>query len=135
MSSENYKLLKKEELIKLAELGIPEAQEEYGYKLLIESNGKDAQLKEAVKWFTLSADQGNPRGMFNLATMYKMGQGIETDYIKAFELYKRSSDLGLPVAKYFLSEMYKYGLGVEKDEDKALSLATESFQGDMLVMN
>lgn len=135
MSSENYNLLKKEELLKLAELGISEAQEEYGYRLLLESNVDNTKLKEAANWFSLSAEQGNARGMFNLATMYKMGQGVEFDYIKAFELYKKSSDLGLSVAKYFLSEMYKYGLGVEKDEEKALSLVAESFNNNLLVVS
>lgn len=135
MGNEDYKILEKEKLLKLAELGISEAQDEYGYRLLQESNVGDEKLAEAKKWFTLAAEQGNPVSMFNLATMYKMGLGCDLDYDKAFQLYTQSADLGLAVSKYYLSEMYKFGQGTEKDEQRALELVTESFRETSLVTN
>lgn len=123
---EDYKKLEMENLKRLAEVGISEAQEEMGYRLLKDISSATV-LIEAVKWFTLSANQGNSLAMFHLATMYKMGLGVEKDNNKAFELYKKSSDLGLNTAKYYLADMYKSGSGVEKDEVVALEYMQESF--------
>lgn len=133
MSKEDYKNLERDHLIRLAEIGIDEAQEEIGYRLLRDNRSDESKLKEAAQWFTMAADQGNLNGMFNLASMYKMGLGVEQDYEKAFVLFKESADLGLNVSKYFLSEMYKEGLGTIKDEQRALELVTESFTGKVLV--
>lgn len=135
MSGENYKLLDRDHLIRLAEVGIAEAQDEIGYRILRDNVGDDSKLEEAAQWFTLAADQGNLNGMFNLASMYRMGIGVETNYDKAFELYKRSADQGFSISKYFLSEMYKKGLGTEKNEQKALQLVAESFSEEILITN
>lgn len=133
MSKEDYKSLERDHLIRLAEVGIDEAQEEIGYRLLSDNKYDESKLKEAAEWFSMAADQGNLYGMFNLASMYKMGLGVERDYEKAFSLFKESADLGLNISKYFLSEMYKEGLGTVVDEQRALELVTESLAGKALV--
>lgn len=124
---EDYKKIDIDQLKKLAELGIAQAQEELGYRLLNSSTYNSENLKEAVKWFELSSAQGNALAKSHLATMYKMGLGVTKDIYKAFELYKESSELGSNAAKYYLSEMYKKGEGVEKDEALALEIMKESF--------
>lgn len=133
MSGEDYKNIDREHLIRLAEIGISEAQEEIGYRILRGNLVDSHKLKEAAEWFSMAAEQGNPNGMFNLASMYRMGLGVERNYEKAFDLYKESAELGLSVSKYFLSEMYKSGKGTNKDEQRALELITESFTGKVLV--
>lgn len=41
----------------------------------------------AIKWYSLSADQGNSEGQVGLAKMYYFGNGFEQDELKALELY------------------------------------------------
>lgn len=126
MSNINYSELSNEELNKLAEVGISEAQEECGYRLLKESSFCEKNIDRAMKWFTLSSGQGNLMAIFNLATMYKMGIGVEKDLEKAFTLYQKCAKQGLSAAKYFLGEMYRYGLGTEANEELAIKWITES---------
>lgn len=126
MSDVVYSELSKDEIFKLAELGIAEAQVEYGYRLLKNSSQSEININSALKWFNLSSNQGNADAMFNLATMYKMGVGVERNLAKAFQLYKQSAEKGLSAAKYFLGEMYRYGMGTDVNEEMALKWITDS---------
>jgi len=39
--------------------------------------------KEALKWYRLSAEQGNADAQNNLAVMYRKGEGVTQDYQEA----------------------------------------------------
>jgi TPR repeat protein len=57
--------------------------------------GVPQDYKEAVKWYRLSAEQGNAHAQFNLGQMYYQGQGVTQDYIQAhmwFNLAGASGD-------------------------------------------
>ncbi len=127
MKDEDYKKLDKVELLKLAELGISEAQVEYGYRFLSGASESPVDLKESFRWFTLASEQDDPNGLFNLATMYKMGLGVERDLELAFKLYSRSADLGLAISQYYLGDMYKNGLGTEHNSEEALKWTIKSY--------
>ncbi|NRB11253.1 MAG: sel1 repeat family protein [Rickettsiaceae bacterium] len=59
---------------------------------------------------------------YNLAVMYKNGDGVKKDLKKAAELYQKSADQGDASAQNSLAVMYKNGEGVEKDLNIVISL-------------
>lgn len=124
--SENYRELCNDELSKLSELGIAEAQVEYGYRLLNGLSMDRSDIEEAIKWFKLSSSQGNAYALFYLGTMYKIGVGLEKDLKKAFLLYSESAEKGLSIAQYYLGDMYQYGVGTTVNEELAIKWITES---------
>lgn len=127
MSHENYKSLENDELKKLAEIGIVEAQVEYGYRFLHGTSEYDMDLNEAFKWFKLASEKNDPQALFNLATMYKMGLGTEKDVNKAFSLYLDSAKKGLSAAQYYVGEMYQKGIGTECNDEEALKWIVKSY--------
>ena len=43
---------------------------------------------EAVKWYRLSAEQGNAYAQYNLGVMYSNGKGVLQDYAEAVKWYR-----------------------------------------------
>jgi len=81
---------------------------------------RSSKLREkAIKFYTLSATQGNPTAQFNLANMYRQGVGVKQDYIRAFKLYTESANQGDSDAQNSLGIMYYNGNGIKKDKSKA----------------
>ena len=50
--------------------------------------------QEAVKWFRLSAEQGNAKAQYNLGAMYANGEGVPQDYKEAVKWYRLSAEQG-----------------------------------------
>ena len=50
--------------------------------------------KEAVKWWKLSAEQGDAFAQFNLGLMYVNGQGVPQDYVLAHMWFNLSGSNG-----------------------------------------
>ena len=50
--------------------------------------------KEAVKWFRLSAEQGNASAQNMLGLMYSKGQGVLQDYVLAYMWYNIAGSNG-----------------------------------------
>ena len=48
-----------------------------------------------------------------------MGEEVDQDYKKAFELYEKSAQQGLASSQNKLGSMYRYGKGVEVNHAKA----------------
>jgi TPR repeat protein len=51
-------------------------------------------MKEAFKYYKLSADQGNSSSQFNVGTCYENGDGVDINLEEAFKYYKFSADQG-----------------------------------------
>ena len=49
---------------------------------------------EAVKWYRLSAEQGNAKAQFNLGLKYAKGQGVPQDYMSAHMWWNLSGSNG-----------------------------------------
>ena len=71
--------------------------------------------KEAVKWYTLSAEQGYDTAQFNLGIQYHKGLGVPQDYKSAVKWYTLSAEQGYSNAQTNLAVMYALGDGVNKD--------------------
>ncbi|MDB0048246.1 sel1 repeat family protein [Burkholderiaceae bacterium] len=69
----------------------------------------------AFKEFAASAEQGNVDAQFNLALMYKNGQGVPQDYKQAVKWYTKAAEQGNANAQYSLGYRYANGQGVPQD--------------------
>ena len=68
---------------------------------------------EAVKWFTLAAQQGVVTAQNELGRMYRWGDGVETDYREAVKWYTEAAEAGDADAQYRLGVMYASGEGTQ----------------------
>jgi hypothetical protein len=75
---------------------------------------------EAVKWFQLSAAQGNVEAQTNLGSIYYYGQGVAQDYAEALKWYRLAAAQGHTFAQHNLGEMYRKGEGVAQDYAEAV---------------
>ncbi|HVY53870.1 MAG TPA: tetratricopeptide repeat protein, partial [Gammaproteobacteria bacterium] len=85
----------------------------------------------AFKYYQLAAEQGQPFAMQNYAAMYKNGQGVKKDLIKAWEWYQKSIKAGNAEAVSglmicFNQAMVHRVLPISLVEDEAWSLADEA---------
>jgi uncharacterized protein len=78
-------------------------------------HGVKPDRKEAVKWYLLSAEQGNAKAQYSLGYCYGRGQGIEKDLSEAVKWYTLSAELGNANAQEALGDCYGRGLGVEQN--------------------
>jgi|TARA_B100001971_G_C18092570_1_gene484314 TPR repeat protein len=84
-----------------------------------------------VKWYRLSAEQGDVKAQYNLGLMYFIGQGVSQDYKESVKWYRLSAEQGDAEAQFNLGLMYSEGQGVPQDDKEAVKwyrLAAE--QGD-----
>ena len=70
-----------------AERGNAQAQVLIG---LSYANGPNANYAEAVTWYRLAAEQGEPLAQSYLSMMYEEGRGIEQDLVQAYKWYSLS---------------------------------------------
>ena len=85
--------------------------------------GKDdisQDYKEAVKWFTKSAEEGDRRGQSLLGVCYYQGKGVTRDYKEAVKWYTKSAEQGYWNAQCHLGNCYYEGEGVTKDYKEAV---------------
>ncbi|MGN0978147.1 MAG: tetratricopeptide repeat protein [Faecousia sp.] len=76
--------------------------------------------KEAVKWYRMAAEQGDPYGQDRLGDCYRWGDGVSADPVQAVFWYRKAAEQGNPFAQYHLSQQYESGSGVEKDLSQAI---------------
>ena len=61
--------------------------------------------KKAFKYYLLAANEGNNAAVFDVATRYWKGWGVEKDYRKAIEYFKKLSDTGSAHATFVIGEI------------------------------
>lgn len=106
-------------LLKAAGQGHADAQNEVGEMLLEEGNGIGKNPKEAFRWFSLSAKQGNAEACINLADAYAEGIGCDASVGEASYWYQKAVDLGEWKGLLQLGVMYLNGVCTPVDEGKA----------------
>jgi TPR repeat protein len=78
--------------------------------------------KEAIRFYKLSAKQGNALAQYRLGCMYMDGRGMGKDKQKAIRLFKLSAEQGNGLAQFQLGSLYVMGQGVAKDEEEGVCL-------------
>ena len=95
----------------------------YTYFKLYDDGGlAPKDYPKAAKYYKKAYEQGNDESAFRLANMYFKGNGVVTNYEKAFSLASEAFEKGYKGinAWYMLGVCYKEGIGTVKNPLKAL---------------
>jgi len=117
LSKPDYELAAENFLI-LAEKDDPIAQNIYG-TMLINRELDVYDPEEGLMWLLRSARKGYLQAMFNVATVYRAGNGTSQDDKKAFYWYQKAAEENFAPAQNALGYMYVEGRGIKKDVDLA----------------
>ena len=102
---------------KSAEAGDAHGQSELGF-MYEKAIGVQTNEVEAVRLYTLAADQGLPIAQFDLAYMYANGKGAPPNPEQAIRLYEKAA-VSIPTARSNLANLYFEGKGISPDSIKA----------------
>ena len=103
---------------KAADKGHLKAQDNYGIGLF-----QAGRRAEALPWLERSSARGEARAQLVLGTMLFNGDGVKTDYPRAYALMTRASQAGLPSASETLAQMDGYVSAA--DRQRGLQLAQQ----------
>jgi TPR repeat protein len=107
-----------------ADHGLREAQSSYGFMLLT-GDGVDKNEEEALKYFKLSAEQGDPNGSYNYAKRLESNQDVK----QAFSYFEKAASGGNVQAMLTVAVMAYQGKGTEKDHKKAVEFVKKAIEG------
>ncbi len=113
----------------LAKNGEPTAQLTMGTMCYWGRNCVTKDIDEAIKWYTLSANQGNASAQYKLGELYYHGIEVKQNLPEAVRWYLASANQGNAVAQSRLGYMYTHGEGISVDYKEAMrwySLAIKS---------
>jgi TPR repeat protein len=110
-----------EENRKAADEGMHDAVLAMGW-FYLNGVGVDADEEEAVRWYSRSARQGEPRAMFSLGWIaYE-----RRDFSEALTWFARATDKGHHRSRYWIGKMYWRGQGVTRDRKRARELFSQA---------
>lgn len=93
------------------------------------SGVQQSQVK-ALQLLQLSAENGNPSALFDLASLYNEGTGgLSLDIPHACALFEKAADQGSVKAMHNTGNCYLEGTGGKKDRDKAILYYTKAAEG------
>ena len=87
-------------------------------------------MTEAIRCYENGARLSNAECMNLLGNVYREGNGVAADYVKARKWFEGAERRGNMWAKYSLSFMYENGRGVEPDHEMAKKKLEEILQSD-----
>jgi len=108
------------ETIEKANAGDVNAQLTLGIAYDLGTDGLKENFKEAIFWYTKSAEQGNKDAQLFLATNYYEGKKVERSYSKAVYWWTKAAEQGDKEAQFNIGTFYYDGIGVEKSYSNSL---------------
>ena len=81
----------------------------------------EQNIPQAIAYYQMIVDEGNPVALNNLAVYYLEGEYLEKNVPLAMEYLQKAADAGEPRAMTNLGNIYRQGIVVEMDVGKALS--------------
>lgn len=76
-------------------------------------------IPQAVKLYTLAAEQGNYEAIYHLGECYLNGIGVEQDKKQAFDLLFKAAQADLAMAQFAAAECFARGDGTPQDQQAA----------------
>jgi TPR repeat protein len=77
---------------------------------------QDEEYEEAVKWYTMAAENGMPKAMYNLGVRLYTGEGVASDPTTAAMWFERAAAHGSVDSMRQLASMFTIGNGVERSK-------------------
>lgn len=87
-----------------AEAGVPEAENEYAYMLML-GFGTNKNSEEAIQYLLRAAQSGYARAQYKLAREFLSGRAIETDEVKAKFWLEQAAEQGEQYAQFWLARL------------------------------
>jgi len=88
-------------------------------------------LREALRWYRVAAERGDPNAEENLAGFYFYGKDVHRDYAQAADWLRKAAEQNDAPAQAVLAYIYSNGKGVPRDFAEAAKWAHRSAdQGD-----
>lgn len=84
--------------------------------------GVKENVREAIRIYTLLADQGNADVQYYLSWLYYRGDVVEENIELAVRYCILAAENGMPLAQYGLAALYSKGEGVQKNIEEAIRL-------------
>lgn len=103
-----------------ADLGDKDGQYKMGIAHELGFAGTKVDLKESVKWFRLSAEQGSARALVHMGTLMHAGKGVPQDYAGAYNMFSKAAELDHELGHFNLAQMLNQGKGVPRDARAAM---------------
>lgn len=97
-------------MLAVAQKGNAKAQNEVAF-MYLKGIGVNQDYQEAIKWFKISANNGNAEAQFNLGLQYDKANNLT----EAAKWYKKAAEQGFADAQYNIGAMYLDGAGVERN--------------------
>lgn len=95
----------------------------YTYTIILkESKASVSDQKEAVRYYTLAANQGHSESQLHLGECYDIGKGVTIDKKEALRWFHMSADMNNPYAQFHLADRYR----LEKNATAAFSMYKSS---------
>ena len=114
---------------KKLELSDAEVQLEMGRRFFY-GLGVPKDDDEALKWFLLSAEQGNAKAQNHVGYCYEI---VFSNHLEAVKWYKKAAEQGDVVAQRNLANCYYFGIGIISNELKAIKWNLKAAeQGDRI---
>lgn len=108
-------------LIRLAEMGIPEAQYRLG-KEYQEGYSMTRDKLKAFMWLMKAVEQKHPKALLEVAQCFARGEGTSVDMPRAIEYYEQAVQYDVMEAQWRLGDIYLEGRWVSKDVVRAKQL-------------
>lgn len=104
----------------MAKQGDMESNYRLGREYIFSPSGVvQRDYKKAFDYLVVASKLGDPRAMFEVATMYDYALGVPKDLALAAKWYKYAADYGHAQGQYNFATMVETGDGVTKDEVEA----------------
>jgi TPR repeat protein len=82
--------------------------------------GVPQDYRQALLWYSKSANQGFAPAQTKLGSMYQHKWGVPRDYKRALAYYRSAAKQGDALAEYDLGAIFEDGVGVKRDYKQAL---------------
>jgi hypothetical protein len=88
---------------------------------------------EALRWYRMAADRGNPDAQYKIGGLYSMGRGVTRDDGEAVRWFRKAADQGNTAASFSIGQNYEIGIGVTRDYAEAMRWYRKAAeQGDVM---
>ena len=88
---------------------------------------ENIDFKKAAYWYTLAAKQGHVMALYNLGQLYRTGEGVEQNFVKATELMRTAAEQGEPLAQLSYGDMFR-------DGEACFRIVTDSIQEETYII-
>lgn len=87
--------------------------------MLYEGSRVPQNYREAVRWWTKAAGQGNAKAQHALAICYGLGHGVAQNFTQSAEMFRQAAENGHAQAQNDIGNCYFSGQGVIRDFEQA----------------